>query len=193
ASLSVSANYLKDRASRFYLGEYPDPTATETFGNRYLFAPLTQTVLGLTSRIEFFFSPDLSLQVYAQPFIATADYRTPGSLDAPRSYQFTDYGTGPSTLSVDAATGLTTVDADGAGPAPAFSFPAPDFRTRSLRSNMVLRWEYRPGSTLFLVWNQNRFGFAADPRFRAFRDLGDIFGDDMQNVLLVKANYYFSF
>ncbi|MGE3618647.1 MAG: DUF5916 domain-containing protein, partial [Gemmatimonadales bacterium] len=72
ASLSVSANYLKDRASRFFLGEFPDPTATETFGNRYLFAPLTQTVLGLSSRIEFFFSPDLSLQVYAQPFFATA-------------------------------------------------------------------------------------------------------------------------
>ena len=88
---------------------------------------------------------------------------------------------------------MITVDADGAGPAPSHTYPVTDFRIRSLRSNVVLRWEYRPGSTIFLVWNQNRFNIASDPRFRALHDLGGIFSDDMQNVLLVKANYYLSF
>ena len=57
----------------------------------------------------------------------------------------------------------------------------------------MVRWEYRPGSTLFLVWNQGRFDRISDPRFRPFHDVRHIFGDDMQNVLLVKANYYLAF
>lgn len=124
---------------------------------------------------------------------ATGDFRSPRSLVQPRSYGFRTYGTGGSTIATDPATGTTTVDADGAGPAPSNTYGNQDFRIRSIRSNLVLRWEYRPGSTLFLVWNQSRFNFGSDPRFRPFRDLEDIFSDDMQNVLLVKANYYFSF
>ena len=84
------------------------------------------------------------------------------------------------------------VDADGAGPAPSFAYPNPDFRLRSIRSNVVLRWEYRPGSTLFLVWNQGRQNLIGDPDFRPLHDLSGIFRDDMQNVFLVKANYYVS-
>jgi hypothetical protein len=85
------------------------------------------------------------------------------------------------------------VDPDGGGSGRSITFDNPDFRLRSFRSNLVLRWEYHPGSTLFLVWNQNRFNSFSNPRFRALRDLGGIFRDDMQNILLVKANYYVSF
>lgn len=82
--------------------------------------------------------------------------------------------------------------ADGPGPAVPIVFGEPHFRVRSLRSNLVVRWEYRPGSTVFVVWNQNRAFRATDPRFRALSDLGDIWNDDQQNVFLIKASYYFS-
>ncbi len=85
-----------------------------------------------------------------------------------------------------------TVDADGSQAAPAYTFLKPDFRIRSLKSNVVLRWEYLPGSTLFVVWNQNRYNSITDPRFRALHDLRGIFSDDMQNVFLLKVNYYLS-
>ncbi len=192
-TFQITPSYQRSRSRAFYLGQYADPTATATFGNRYLFSPLNQDVLSLSTRLNYYFTPSLSLQLYAQPFIATGDYRSPRALVQPRTYAFRNYGTGGSTLATDPATGATTIDADGAGPAPAFTYGNQDFRIRSIRSNLVLRWEYRPGSTVFLVWNQNRFNFGSDPRFRPFRDLGDIFSDDMQNVFLVKANYYFSF
>ena len=85
-----------------------------------------------------------------------------------------------------------TADPDGTGPADAFSFGNPDFRYRSLRSNLVLRWEYMPGSTLFLVWNHGQSGYGTDPTFRVFDQLGSMFGDDQQNTFLVKVNYWLS-
>jgi len=72
-------------------------------------------------------------------------------------------------------------------------FANPDFRDRSLRSNAVLRWEYRPGSTLFVVWTQARFAELPDPAFDAGRYLGhEMFRDRPTNVLLVKVNYWLS-
>ena len=192
-TFQITPSYQRSRFRSFYLGQYADPTATATFGNRYLFAPLDQDVLGISTRLNYYFTPSLSLQLYAQPFVATADFRSPSSLVQPRSYAFRHYGAGGSTVATDPANGATTIDADGAGPSPSYTYGNQDFRIRSIRSNLVLRWEYRPGSTVFLVWNQSRFNAGSDPRFRPFRDLGDIFSDDMQNVLLVKANYYFSF
>lgn len=192
AGLTLGPSYQRVRSPAFYVGAYDDSTAAGTFGRRYVFADLAQDVLSVTVRLNYYFTPALSLQLYAQPFVATADYGAPRALAAPRRYGFTTYGEGGSTVATDPATGRVTVDADGDGPAPAFAYGKPDFRLRSLRSNVVLRWEYRPGSTLFLVWNQGRSHRAADPRFRPLQDLGGIFGDDMQNVLLAKATYYFA-
>src|SRR5438309_1140935 len=99
----------------------------------------------------------LSFQLYAQPFTFAGDYRDFRELRATRAYTFNVYGRdNASTIAYDGAANTYTADPDGAGPAPAFTFDNPDFRTRSLRSNAVLRWEYRPGSTLFVVWTQSR-------------------------------------
>ncbi|MGE0556085.1 MAG: DUF5916 domain-containing protein [Gemmatimonadales bacterium] len=192
ANLEISPAYTRSAYSQFYLATYADPVAGATFGSRYVFAPLTQNVLSVSTRLNYYFNPSLSLQVYAQPFVASADFGVPEALLAPRSYDFLRYGTGGSTRTTDPSTGAVTLDADGNGPAPSFTVPGLDFHQRSLRSNVVLRWEYRPGSTLFLVWNQSRFLQESDPSFDPFRNLGRIFGDDMRNVFLIKANYHFS-
>jgi len=189
--ISVAPTYQHSRFDAFYLGAYADPTATTTYGARYLFAGLDQNVLSVVTRLDLYFTPSLSLQVYAQPFVATAAFGVPKQFTRPRGYAFSTYGTGGSTIGVD-QNGTTVLDADGSGPSPRFLYPDPDFRIRSIRSNVVLRWEYRPGSTLFLVWNQSRQNAITDPSFRPFHDLSGIFGDDMQNVFLVKANYYVS-
>jgi len=181
------------RFNQFYLGTYPDPTAAATYQNRYVFAPLRQNVFSLATRLNYYFTPSLSLQLYAEPFVASGEYGIPNAFAAPRTFGFDRYGVGASTYSKDPATGAITLDADGPGASPSITIPNPEFLIRSIRSNLVLRWEYRPGSTLFLVWNQSRFGFDDQPRFRLFDNLGRIFEEDMQNVLLVKANYYFSF
>jgi hypothetical protein len=83
-----------------------------------------------------------------------------------------------------------TVDPDGAGPAASFTFNDPDFTSRSLRGTSVLRWEYRPGSTLFLVWTQQRSGFSPDGNYEFSRDARALLGDRPDNVFLVKATYW---
>ena len=133
--------------------------------DRFIFGELDSRVLDISVRGDWTFTPTLSLQLYAQPFVTTGDYGAIKELARPRSYEFLPYA-----------------GFDG----------NPDFHFRSLHSNLVLRWEFRPGSTLYLVWQQNRGrGLdALDPRFRPGDDLGSTFLDPGQSILLVKGNWW---
>jgi len=94
--------------------------------------------------------PDMNLDVYAEPFAASGRYYDYGELLAPRSRERLRYGTSGTTLVVN-ADGSQTVTADGT----TFTLPNRDFNSLSFRSNVVLRWEWRPGSTLYVVWQQS--------------------------------------
>ena len=85
------------------------------------------------------------------------------------------------------------MDPDGTGPASTFQVQNPDFNFRSLRANLVLRWEFRPGSTLFLVWQQARQGIDPVGDFRFGRDFGAIWDAPATNVLAVKATWWVGF
>ena len=86
--------------------------------------------------------------------------------------------------------GSYTVDPDGAGAATAFQIGDPNFNVRNLRGNAVVRWEYRPGSALFFVWQQERSGFEPLGEFNGRRDVGAIFRTVPTNVFLMKATYW---
>jgi hypothetical protein len=146
-----------------YLGAVPDPTAEATFGGRYLFAELRQTTLSLDTRVNVTFTPDLSLQLFAQPFIASGAFGAPQSLVAPRTYDFEPF------------------DID---------IGNPDFNLRSLRGNAVLRWEWRHGSTLFLAWQQARRDVERVGDFAFGRDRRALFAAQPDNVLVLKVNYW---
>ena len=167
-----------------------DALATNTYGRRYVFADLHQTTLYMDTRVEWTFTPVLSLQVYAQPFVSAGDYTDFKEFAAPGKYDFFVYGRDRGTISRDAPTAVYTVDPDEAGAAPAFTFGDPDFNIRNLRGNAVLRWEYRPGSTVFVVWQQERSDFSGIGDFSAGRDIGAIFRTVPTNVFLVKATYW---
>ena len=103
----------------------------------------------------------------------------------------TDVGTQTATRDPDGTITGYTIDPDGAGPAAAFSFANPDFNFRSLRGNAVVRWEYRPGSTLFFVWTRNSSDFASYVGDFAFsRDANALFSAKADNVFLVKVNWW---
>lgn len=175
----------------FYVAQPEDAEASATFGRRYIFAELEQASIDLTARLDMAITPTMTLQVYAQPFVASGDYERFGALVAPRTFEFLRYGEGGSTIGQSGDT--YTVDADGSGPAESAQFQNPDFRVRSFRSNVVLRWEYLPGSTLFLVWSQDRADRQVTDDFDGVRDLRRIFGEPMRNVFLVKASYWLDF
>ena len=181
-------------ASAQYVTQAVDPHATATFGGRYVFGTLDQSNLDLTTRVDVALTPDLTLQLYAQPLVASGDYVHLMEFATPRTYEFIEYGQdGNSSLSYDSDANTYTADSDGAGPGEPLTFRNPDFSIRSLRTNMVLRWEYLPGSTLFLAWSHSRFAHSSDPSFRVFDELKDLLSDDQQNVLMVKMTYWLSF
>ena len=190
-SWSVRPTFTKRRNAAFYVTQADDPAAQATFGRRYVFAELEQSAINVTIRMDLAITPRMTLQVYGQPFVATGDYEKFMALSVPRTYDFLRYGEGATTI--ERADDLYTADSDGTGPAQAIRFLNPDFRRRSFRSNVVLRWEYLPGSTLFLVWSQDRADWIRDPAFDGVGDLQRLFSDPMRNVFLIKASYWLDF
>ena len=148
--------------------------------------------LSATLHFNATFSPTLSFQLYAQPFTFTGAYRGFKELQAPRTFAFNTYGENGSTIVKSGNT--YTIDPDGSGSVAPFTIDNPDFRTRSVSVKAVWRWEYRPGSTVFLAWTHSRSNyFPYDASFDVGRDFGrELFFDRPKNVLLVKFNYWLS-
>lgn len=185
--LRVGPSLSRSHSVRQYVTAVADPEADHTFGRRYVFADIDRTTVSLTTRLDWTFTPRLTLELYARPFIATGDYDRFKELAAPGTARFDVYGTDRGTVTEE--DGVFTIQPDDAA-APAFQIPDPSFNIRSLRGNAVLRWEYRPGSTLFLVWQQERSGFEPTGRFDFRRDAGEILAAPATNVLLIKATYW---
>jgi len=192
-SLSIAPNYVVGVTTAQYVQRVVDSIAPPSmYGTRYVFARLRQHELDVTLRVNATMSRNLSLELFTQPFTFSGAYTGFKELAAPRTFNFNVYGkANGSTISYDSSAGAYTVKPSGAQPTDSFTISNPDFRTRSVRVNAVLRWEYRPGSTVFLVWTQNRSAFFADPSFDAGRDFGrELFRDPPTNVFLVKVNYW---
>ena len=139
----------------------------------YVFGHLDQTTVSLTGRVNYTMTPNLSLQLYAQPFVSAGDYSAFKQIANGRS---ADYGARYSPFGFD-----TVANED------------PDFNEKSFRTTNVLRWEYKPGSTLFLVWQQARENDTVPGGFRVGREVHDIFGVAPKNVFLVKVAYWLNY
>jgi len=132
--------------------------------DHYVFGELKDRVVDFTTRLDISFTTNASLQLYIQPFIAVGDYSNFKELARPKSYEFIKYNN---------------------------IGENPDFHDRSLRSNLVFRWEYRPGSTLFLVWSQSRSASFEDANHSLdFSDIKGSFSDNGKNVFLAKLSYW---
>ena len=135
-------------------------------GAHYQFARLEQTTASLTTRLSYTFTPTLSLQYYTQPFISAGRYSSAMEVADAGARGFGDR--------------FRAVDAG----------KLPDFNFKQLRSNAVMRWEYRPGSTLFVVWNTELEDESGVGTFDLMRDTRRLFGSDGTNVLLIKLSYW---
>ena len=141
--------------------------------DHYVFGRISQTTVALAQRLNFTMTPNLSLQLYAEPFISGGDYSAFKQLADARNR---DYSRRYAPFAYDLV-------ANG----------NPDFNVKSFRTTNVLRWEYKPGSTLFLVWQQARENDAVPGGFRVGRDIHDIFGVAPKNVFLVKLAYWMNY
>jgi len=134
-----------------------------------------------------------------EPFISIGDFGALKEFRAPETFDFLEYGKDLGTV-VYTVEGQYDVDPDGDKPAAGFRVSDRDFSFRSLLGNAVLRWEWRPGSTVFLVWQQRRInsiigqgplGSQAEVgMFDLGRDTGDMFEVAPDNILMIKVNYW---
>ena len=156
----LGPSYSRNYTTAQYVTSVGDPTATATFGRRYVFADIRQTTLSLTGRLNMTFTPDLTFALVAQPFISSGRYGDLKELRAPRTLDFLTYGSDVGSISALSETGRYTIDPDSTdasnGPASSFTVADQSFNTRTLAGTATLRWEWRPGSTLYLVWQQER-------------------------------------
>lgn len=137
--------------------------------DHYTFGHLDQFTFRLTTRVNYTMTPDLSIQVYAQPFVSAGGYSRFKELTDGRAERYDDR--------------FATFGYEG----------NPDFNYKSFRTTNVLRWEYRPGSALFLVWQQGREEVTDRGDFRFGRDLGHVFTAPAHNVFLVKLSYWLNY
>jgi uncharacterized protein DUF5916 len=190
-SVSIFPRYEEDSTVAQWVSEVEDPYMTATYGSRYIFGAIKQKTVSCSIRLNWVFSPTLSLQAYVQPFIAVGDYYDYKELARPRSYQFNQYGQNGSTITYDTEMEEYTVNPDGTGNADAFVFDNPDFNYKSLRGTIVLRWEYRPGSTVYAVWTQNRADYEHPGEFRFGRDFKDLLRAPGDDIFMIKFTYRF--
>ena len=135
----------------------------------YVFARIDQKTVGMSMRVNYTMTPTLSLQIYARPFVSAGRYSNFKELINGRAERYEDrYG-------------------------PFAYADNPDFNYRSFRTTNVLRWEYRPGSALFVVWQQGREEVASQGDFRFGRDLSGAFGAPAANVFLIKVSRWLNF
>ncbi len=183
--LSVGPSYERNLDDEQFVESVPtsDPLPADFGGRRYVFARLDQTTIGAGVRLNITFTRDLTLQTYVQPYLSAGRYYDYKELARAGSYDFVHYGRDPGTSYV----GGVVTPAGGGTP-----FPLADqsFNYTSLRGNAVLRWEYRPGSALYLVWTQERSLWDTDGELRLGRFTRRLLDTPADDIFLVKVTYY---
>jgi hypothetical protein len=185
-SLSVEPAYERNWTPAQWIDNFEDATAPHTYGTRYVFGELNQKTFSAGIRMNWTFTPKLSLQLYGQPLVSSGHYKDYKELARPESYDFTIYG------NPAVANDQVTIDPDGAGPATSFKFDDPNFNFKSLRGNAILRWEYRPGSTIYFVWTQTRTDEETIGNFQLTHSLNRLWKAQADNIFLVKFSYYWN-
>lgn len=169
-----------------YIGAYDDPTATKTFGKRYVFGELEQKTFSSSIRLNWTFSPTLSLQLFVQPLISSGKYVRYKELRAAGTYDWINYGEDGSTFDDE----NYIADPDGDGPAPEIDVGNNDFNIVSLRGNAVIRWEYLPGSIIFFVWTQSRADFENNGDVGFGTSISTLTNLTPDNIFMVKFTYW---
>ncbi len=200
--LEFGPRYTSARDGAQYVSTSSDLPYAPTFGSRYLFGDLSRKSFAMETRLNVTFSPDVSLQLFLQPLISSGDYLTYRQLERSESFDFIDFAEGTALDQGGAILcqgGQTCIiddtryfDFDG-DQASDFSTSDRDFNIRSLRGNAVFRWEYRPGSQIFLVWQHSRRDNVDVGNLDLSRDFNGLFAAPAENIFILKVSQYLSF
>jgi len=202
-SLSFNPSYEVSKSGNQYVTATSMLPYDPTFGSRYIFSDLDLNTVSMQTRLNWTFSPTLTLELFVQPLLSSGDYVAYKQLSESQTFDFDTFTPGATdeqpagvfcsssiceTVS-ESGTTYQNVDFNGDGEAD-YSFRDRDFNVRSLVGNAVLRWEYRPGSTIFFVWQRNQYGSSQRGDFDFDRDFAGLWSAPSENRFIVKVNYW---
>ncbi len=157
--------------------------------DRYIFGSIDRKTFSMSLRLDLILTPELTIQYWGQPFIASGDYSDFKYITDPHAESFTDrfhtYAAGEISYNTD----LGDYQVTEAGSGLNYGFGNPDFSVKEFLSNLVFRWEYRPGSFLYLVWSQTRSGYDPWGHFSFGDDFMDMWDAHPTNVVMLKLSY----
>jgi len=185
-NLSIGPNLYWETDMRQYITTVSDPANTQMYGKRYVFSQLDQTVTSAEIRIDYPITPRFSLEGFFQPFIAVGDYSGFKEYKRPESSEFLVYGEEGSTIDEN-----YVIDPTGGDDGDAFTLYNPDFNYKALVGTLVLRWEFSPGSTMFLVWTHNGSDFQNQGNYDFAKDLNRLLKSEADDVFALKLSYWF--
>lgn len=157
---------------------------------RYVFGHIDRKTVNMTIRIDYNITPDLTIQYWGQPFIATGEYSDFKHITDSKAENLTDrYNIyTDEQISFDSDNSIYLID-DNLDGTVDYSFGKPDFNFKEFLSNFVVRWEYQPGSTVYFVWSQSRNEYVNDGSFDFAGNVNDLFQEKPKNIFLVKFSY----
>ncbi len=187
-SLSIQPSYSLNRQELQYVCQ-----RSRDEENRYVFASIEQKTFAASLRLNLSLTPDLSIQFYGQPFISAGSYSDFKHIHNPRAEEYRDrFLLYPEqVLSYDPVEEKYAVDENKDGSVD-YHFGNPNFSFLQFRSNLVIRWEYKPGSTVYLVWSQGRTDILPNGDFSFGNDMENLFALPPHNVFLIKFSYGFT-
>jgi hypothetical protein len=161
--------------------------------DRYIFGSIDQKTISTSFRVNLNLSPNLTFQYWGQPFVATGKYYNYKFITDPMANNYRDrfwtYNSNQITFDTD----HFNIDENADGKTD-YTFGKNDFNVKQFLSNLVVRWEYSPGSTVFLVWSQTRSYYTDSGQMDFFNNVGDLFNKSKNiphNVFLIKFSYRF--
>lgn len=188
--LEVEPGINSQRQIDQYVDYFEDETADKMYGYRYIVAQMDRKTVSAEFRIDYTFTPKLSFQAYVQPYMTVGSYSHFKEFERPESYDFVEYGKDENmqiTKDGDDGYYLYPNGSDGNS----IYLENPDFSYKALVGTAVLRWEFRPGSTLYLVWTRNGSDEQNPGVFNFNRDIKNLFKAESDNVFAVKLTYWF--
>ena len=186
-SVSLGPTYMKNKNKIDYVEniDYLD-------SQRYVRGDIDQTQTSMTVRINYNLTPDFTIQYYAMPFISAAKYGDFKYINDSKAdnineryIQYTE-----DQITFDSDNNLYEIDEDTDGTVD-YSFENPNFNRFDFNSNLVLRWEYLPGSTLYLVWSENRYDSRTEGNFSFLNDVKELFKIYPYDIFLIKLSFRF--
>ena len=172
-----------------YIDSFDDDTAIDMHGSRHIVAQMDRKTVSAELRIDYTFTPKLSFQAYFQPYMTVGSYSRFKEFAKPETYDFVEYGKDNNMhIENDGDDGYELYPNGRDGNS--IYVENPDFNYKALVGSAVLRWEFRHGSTLYIVWTRNGSDEQNPGDFNFNRDAKDLFQADADNAFAIKLTYW---